>query len=549
MRKLVIVALLVVFTICIAPYQNALVYAQEVETELFTLAEPTSIVFSIEWETEEPSFSLIAPDGSSINAHTQNKDVAVLALEKAYMILIRDAAVGSWKLLYDKGSNESIAVSVDEYIEGLWITQFEIGEPSEGRLPVVFYVEHDNNASYSYTLSLTTHMGGAEKVLFSSTNTANKLVQLDLDLSHVNSYEQYVIKLNAWIEHDGVHYFDFVYSDPFSYQNDTSIEAMQDIDVYVDMDNATLTLDWSKYIPFNADDMLISIYDNSGTEPSFIEVFGREHTQLSTHFDTDAGVVRIEARWRYNGLISNPLVKTITANDALQLSIGDSDNVLTNRRQLELQFDGASNQEIQVSVNGQTERVVLNGSGEKWIPLQEGHNIVEVAYTDTANIHWSLSREIYLDLTPPLIEMLENFNGMTTTSDRYIITGQTDPNATLVFNDLEEVPVDGGYFTYDLKLAIGANPIQFTAKDPAGNTSSWQGVIHRSNAIVADKDSNSTTTGSAIQEPSAENGHWTKYWPLFTALIASTLLSVWALTRWKHRNTIQQQQEEVLSDS
>jgi len=531
--------------------------AQVVESDLFTLDEPTSIVFSIEWEGEEPVFTLTAPDGRTIDATATDEDIAIVRFERAYMILVRDAMAGSWRLTYDKGANESITVMVDEYMEGFWITEYEVGAPAEGALPVSFLVEHDENVSYSYTLSLALQEGGADRALYSGTAKTNEPIELDLSLDDVNSHEHYVLKLYVAYEHEGAEYFDLAYSEPFTYANESSMEAMRDIDLYADIQSETLTIEWGSYLPYGANDVLITVTEAGMEEPSFLQSFQRDQTFVSIPYSPEADWTRVEARWRgRDGLLSDPLVKMIEPGTGFQLTLGlpnedEMHPIVTSARQLSFEYARAVDQQVLITIDDVSEQITLQGDGERWVDLQEGYHTISISYTDEDGVQWTHERELYVDVVPPMLEVYVPFDGITTEMDSFIITGETDPNAILLVNGAAVELSQGGRFTAEIPLEKGDNRITITSSDPAGNESSMQGVIRRGGASTGSAGSSEASggdTGTSSRVDAGESEEWTAYLPLIVTLMISAALSLWVLLQWRHRQRmdVQQAREEVL---
>lgn len=565
MRKASILAVVMCLIIPFAMIPLS-VLAEEVERELFTLDKPTSIVFSIEWETEEPEFSLIAPDGRTFDSTTMSEDVIVLAFEQACMILIRDAMAGTWRLVYDKGANEFITISVDEYFEGFWITRFDVGEPEESLLPVAFMVEHDYNVRYSYTLSLALEAGGAEKVIHSGTANTNELVELQLSLREVNSYDQYLLKLEAVYEDAGGEYFDFAYSSPFAYTNESSLDAMGGLDLSVNKRTGSITVDWGAYLPYGAQDVLLTVHEAGLDEPAFIQSFERDQTSVHLPFAAYAEWTRIEARWRYNGMISEPVTRTIRPGEGFQFRLdideADDETIVTNSRFMSVHYKQASNHQIHFIVNDNSEQIHLNGDGEKWFELTEGYNMISYQYEDENGIRWYDDRELYVDATPPTLDIYEQFDGITTHLDRFVLTGETEPNVTLTVNGETVDLMSGGRFIAEISLEHGENTIVVVAADPAGNTSVMEGIIHRkegSPVSAGDQDdagvgnhANDVPASTGTDDGSNDGAGWITYLPLFISLGISLGLSTWAIVAWKHKQRkkihpdVQQSQEEVL---
>ena len=137
----------------------------------------------------------------------------------------------------------------------------------------------------------------------------------------------------------------------------------------------------------------------------------------------------------------------------------------------------APNRTIKVFVNGK-EDTADEKVGDANIALSEGENQVCVFMTDSKGSTIVRSKNITLDTIPPAITLIDDLTEYTTTDDAIYIKGSVEEDAELLCDGTEASKV-GEYFCIRKSLNIGMNTIRLSAKDAAGNESSYVMKITR----------------------------------------------------------------------
>jgi hypothetical protein len=500
------------------------VYAAETVTDLFRLDTITSVVVNIEWEEGDIDFSIISPSGTIITRDTRNPNIAFVALDSAIMILIMNAEVGQWSLRYDKRSNASISVSVDEYEEGVWITQLELGTQEGSILPVTFRVEHDQNVSYRYELSLALAEGGMEKVVYNGNGTANEDVNMNIDLYSYSSHDQYLLKLNVIYTLNGYDYIDFAYA-PFSFINERSPSVLERFDIIIDEAESTMTLDWSKYVPYYYEGVLVAIFDNDNTEPTVLhEAAPNDPQSLSTYYNSEADKITMDIKVKAGALYSESIRKVIYPKQNMSGFYITADEVpVTNISRYAFQHYNAVDQVLDITVNEQQSRILLDGDGEKGIHLKDDSNNIIMQYTDLNDVTWIKNRYVYVDQIPPVLQLFEDVDGLQTTASSFIITGQTEGGAVLMMNDTAIELQENGGFSFKMNLADGNNEVLIRSTDAANNSSLMEVTIRKdkSTAFISNEEGNPNS--------------WIHYLPLLITLFITLVLSILIFIYWKKK--------------
>lgn len=113
--------------------------------------------------------------------------------------------------------------------------------------------------------------------------------------------------------------------------------------------------------------------------------------------------------------------------------------------------------------------------------LSEGeHEIVAFIKDENGNMK-TFSKILNVDKTPPAIN-ITNTEHTVTSSDSIVINGNTEPNAVVSINGIEQELGANGFMAKIL-LKNGTNPITITAYDTAGNKSCKTIVVEKTNSL------------------------------------------------------------------
>ena len=116
-----------------------------------------------------------------------------------------------------------------------------------------------------------------------------------------------------------------------------------------------------------------------------------------------------------------------------------------------------------ITVTGSEVRVVLQ--------LVEGVNEVTVRVTDATGNLQEVARTVWVDTTPPALELVGKYPNATT--DAYMtVTGRTEPGTIIIINGLQTEVEDNVTFSRTVLLSSGTNIIYVVAEDAFGNSAS-----------------------------------------------------------------------------
>ncbi|MBM3205384.1 hypothetical protein FJZ41_00845 [Candidatus Shapirobacteria bacterium] len=153
----------------------------------------------------------------------------------------------------------------------------------------------------------------------------------------------------------------------------------------------------------------------------------------------------------------------------------------TATNQAEIQVSGITEAGAAVKIyltGGGVKEVVADNEGQfsfSGLKLTSGRNEIYAIASDQAGNQSPASQKmiIWYDNEAPSLEINEPADGTVVTEDagKVKISGQTDPEASLLINDHLVILDKEGNFSYNLGLSVGENKILILAKDQAGNQS------------------------------------------------------------------------------
>ena len=432
-------------------------HAEVKEEVLFTLREPQDIVVTIAYGVNDVSFALVSPSGFEVTKETDTETITVFTGSTSTIVFMGQAEAGEWKIRYDKGSNESISVSADVQDTSFFITDFRMGTVSEGKVPVTFTVSANSSLSYNYRIMLTTDketLNGRE--VASGRGRVDEIVEKEIVLDHVNSYDNYYLMLYVYYDLNGAEIFDYSYSESFALTNPNVPDAMENLDVTVNYDSGVMDIDWKNYLPGGASGVYLEGY--IGEECVLSEEYPKENGYSAALSFRPGDVLRLEISYKNReGVISQLLSKEV--DTAQRLILPESGKVGSDI--WTFSYDGMRNTEVTFEVNGKEKSLVLDGLGSKYLTLPESRNKMVISYMDEAGILHRYQRDANISKVQPTIALLRQVDGVTTAEDVIMITGTTNGESLTVNGQVVEIK--DGEFAYPYALTGGENHIELEA--------------------------------------------------------------------------------------
>lgn len=460
-------------------------YAETNET-IFEINVQEPIVITAKWEVGDIDFKLKSPTGVVISYEDVPENYLVTKEENALNFIIFEPEQGDWTAIYDKGINESIQILVDPYIvyyETMYITDFTISKVyDEKYMDVEFYVDNQGDQEYfDYELSVALE-GEPEigKVIKTGWVSSDKIETVKVNLSDVNSYDNYVLVLKITYEKDGVEIFDQEVSEVFSYTNISNQEIVNDFEVIINeagLGQVIIEPVDSYYI----DGYIVNIYEDKITIPSDTKILEDDETLTTFVFDSKTPRLKIEVMSEINGIFSSPKIKEIDLVNMVSENVLFiwPENDLTNQKEYLLPYENGLDKNVKILLNGSENTFKLDDNGNIKLLLEDGYNDVIIDILKANSVTFRINKTIFCDDYPPQLFIYEDVNELYTSNDTITLLGNVEQSATLTCNgEAVEVDADGEY-KHEFTLDNGNNEIELVAIDPAGNTTKYTATIKK----------------------------------------------------------------------
>ena len=259
---------------------------------------------------------------------------------------------------------------------------------------------------------------------------------------------------------------------------------------------------------FTADDASLLLLDTHGelalheTRPITLSVYNEYYRPVSdatvivsgtnglTTDETDhTGMVNLVLHPVITDTVTVHIAKPGFASTSLHLPVAVvSDTVAPNlslllpslTNEATFAFNGLTEPGITLTVNGERVSVACNGVFTATVKLTEGDNLITGMATDDANNSTLVTKTVTLDTVAPVLTVTWPPNGLLITGTVVTVTGTTDPDASLMINDLLiDVQPDGSFLAWMHVVTPGANTITALAVDRTGNEVTERRVIWR----------------------------------------------------------------------
>lgn len=487
-------------------------YAEEKEDWLYNNPKQQDIVVVVGYEKDDVKISFKDPEDRPVSLTSANVKYDKLD-DNTMFILIKNAAAGNWKLVYDKGSNESIKASAYPAESSMKIKNFRTGTPADQKMNVEFSVTGAGGGSFNYEISISLDKDFAtERNIYKGNGYGEDIHTAELNLEGLND-GTYYLKLYAYHEDNGVFDFDEVISDSFEFVNSQKVDPLEDYNVAVNITARTIDISFEGKTPYNAQTVYVkATADGKDLDEQFLDVKSGEYV-ARTQFDEGVKEISISAALQYeNGRVSEELTKTVNldfSKGAFALELPKSGT--SNNKYFTYKYKNAKDQLVAIKINDNyPEEKTFNGKGKEKFELPDINNDVLISY-QYEGVTYIAEVYIVVDIYPPSLKIYEDMDGMTTKDDKVIITGKTDAGSRLTVND-EKIETDAkGGFSYELKLEDGVNEVAISSEDDAGNIATY--------AMKINKDTATKEVGNVVEGEEANK--ILSFLPLFIALYAS----------------------------
>lgn len=201
-------------------------------------------------------------------------------------------------------------------------------------------------------------------------------------------------------------------------------------------------------------------------EPKIIPVNAEGRFSIKRQLDEGSNIIQVSAT-DPAGNASQVSREVILVTRPPEIVLAEPANDLWTNQSL-LTVSGEVPVGSSLKVNGQEATITDNGQFKREVILQEGDNTLRLEATDDVGNITSQEVIVHRKTTPPLLS-LNIEDGATFQQPEIQVTGKTEPGATVHIGGQAIAVSSLGEFQTSLNLATGANLLEVTAQDQAGN--------------------------------------------------------------------------------
>ena len=463
----------ILFILLLMAVSGKWVEAKNKKETLMTLKEISNVAVNIQFDVEEPLAYFVSPDGTKYTKRNAKQYRMTFESGKNFICYyIRDAQPGKWRIVYDKKKNKKLDIHFSDFVDTLKIDSLSFEKQKNELLPVNFKCSYPSNENFQYEIYAVTLKKGKEcgsKLLGSGSAETNEKCQETLDLTSLNTFNKYYIKLEVYMDVYGLETQDQKITDmSFSYKQKDSMPPMSECKFCVDVFGKQLNVDWSD-CNVTADKYIVAIFDKENTQdPLFYQTLNSESCSTMFQIDTEVDQLRAQISYQNNGLTSEIFETYIPLKKNKYYVQFDTEEI-TNSKQLKISYKVPKRTEMRFFINEIEQKKTVEGESIISLNLQENQNDCYLYYNTNTNITYMLHRIVSVDSIAPNFTFLEKYSGIKTYDKTFKIVGNTETDATLYIND-KEFPIDSaGYFSVGLDLGYGNNIFEVKVRDVAGN--------------------------------------------------------------------------------
>lgn len=531
MKRNILRFLTVVLALCTflcLPFSAFAVPNEEDREYLCYVDEGEELVLTIYFDKEMPDILLLGPEELRIPVETGRSDVKVAVYDKWALVQVVDPAPGSWDIAIDQKSNTQVTYNRMKQTHNLWIQYVTVAPDSGTYYQVKFLVERDGGEFYfDYTLSLAAADGSGSLQLKTGRAKTNEETVVNVDLSRYSSYTDYVIQLDVSAEDDGAMLWDEYSSDPFAFTNPNAPEALENVDLSVDVENHQVKLNWNDYKQYRFDSYVLEIYAEGTEEPIYVGEFEGQDEQFSMYIPQEYTKLTVNFYGRDGKLLSAPLTRDIYLGDQAYLEILTPAATASNQAQIKMNLPKDCQMDV---ILGEVTTPYISAGKENVVAVNilEGTNLLR-AQAMVDDVLYYAERQIFKDGIPPMIILHEDYDGKTYQTNQVKIVGNAAGAAKLLLNDQELTVNAYGDFEATITLAPGENVAEFIAEDPLGNRANRTIYLYTPEAEQAIVNTNA---------PQQKQSPIMKFLPLIISGAVGIGLLIWILIMVKRRDKL-----------
>lgn len=468
LQKAVTAAAVLLFALLVVFPARAM--AEETETEFIYLETPGEFTVMFTYDGEQPEVVFISPSGKEYGEGISSEEEFLYAHGSlggwsTYKVLHGEA--GQWRLRCDKKNNEEITYQLVEVVNGICIQSFAIVNMEDGFATVSFEVtKGEEETEYAYTISAVAGASDAlvKKELKTGRASTGALLEESVPLT-ISSGENYRLLLE--VVHEGsVETFDSMETEPFSYENPNTGEAIGNFGIDLDMESGLCQVDWKDFAIYGGEVRykLTAVADGNTEEPVYS--VAAEDTAASFYVPAQAKKLAITISYVKDGVASKAKTKEIDLEAGNYLKVLTEN--ITSDTTLTLEYQTTEPAELYLTLNEESGVYVIKGKDTLLFALENGQNTIEAYFEGNEGIIYRVSKEVYCSFVSPVITLYEELDGKVFVTETACVAGKIENASALTVNGVPVEVGEGGSFAYDMPLTAGKNEVTIVASAETG---------------------------------------------------------------------------------
>ncbi len=437
------------------------------EAYFAAIEEGDTFLVYAEWEKTQPAIKFRSPSGAIYDTNEKKEGTHLSLGDGQLYYQIDEPEPGDWYVIYDKKDNDTITIDLEVVTKPMIIKDIKVSNITGSDALVSFMVDFQDYIGVNYKISIAAGNNTGEVVYEGYTYT-NEEVDARVDLSRFGSSDKYRVYIYAYYMRDGGEIGEGAFSDTFSFSNSNVVAMQTPVALTLEPDSFTVKVDLDRYYNY---EYLIAYYTDNKTEPDFfMEVEDGDSRSIDYVYDVNATSLRVEiSEKRYNGAYSLPKKYTIDLTKLPKITFEGEE--LTNKRFIAYSYSGFEPKTIITIVVNETkgEYMLSLADGSMTAALNDSYNAVSVSFTQAQDVTVLYKTEIYMDIEPPRIYMLQDYTDVKVSGKSYNVLGTVTGADSFTIGGKNVALKNDGTFAFSLDLKKGENVFLAEAKDKAGN--------------------------------------------------------------------------------
>lgn len=369
------------------------------------------------------------------------------------------------------------------------VDSFVINSNANEKINATMLAVADTEISYTYTVSVVTDISKDGKQVASGSGKTGQNEDINIDMSDINTYSEYRFKIVLNYTVNGEEQFATAFSKTFAYTQESYAEELKGRDITVNVTSKNITIDWSRYMRYGADAVLVNI-EVDGEKKVEELIYSEDKKTYEYDFEEGAKNVEIILRQAIDGKLSEGLRDKISLEkkqDKNDFCLVFPEEKEQFNRTWNIQFVNAKDTKLIWKTDNNKKELTLNDAGTFMVEMEENNESLYVEYSDDNKIKWVYDFATDVAAYTPDINMLEAYHGSTVKSESITMVGKiSDKTATITVNGNKVEMDKSGVFESKVSLDVGKNTVIIEASNQVGKTARKTITIYRETSQIGE---------------------------------------------------------------